>query len=201
MSKRPQHLDHLLAGWNFAPGEPLVRLVTGEDGRDLLQMRIDLGILQLETKGRPDGVMPEGFPTYYDYLMSLAKEGGEDFRLDVEHCMQIDREFYQFYHRRICWLTLKKYAETIEDAQHTISLMDFSTSYAPDPEWATLHEQYRPFVMFHRIQAAALLNLEDDDPQSAKETIDKGLQSLAVIFEEHEATEFFNENGFIICGI
>ena len=68
MSKRPQHLDYLLSDWAFAPGQVLVRQIQGEDGRDLLQMRIDLGILQMETKGRPDGVMPEGFETFYSHL-------------------------------------------------------------------------------------------------------------------------------------
>jgi hypothetical protein len=198
MSKRPQHLDYLLSEWAFAPGQVLVRQIQGEDGRDLLQMRIDLGILQMETKGRPDGVMPEGFETFYDYLVSLAFAEGQSFQLDDERCTQIDREFYQYYHRRICWLTLKKYAEVVEDAKHTLSLMDFSTSYAPDPEWADLHEQFRPFVMFHEIQASALLNLEENEPQSATETIDKGLQSLAEVFEKLDATEFFDEDGFVI---
>ena len=150
MSKNPQHLDHLLASWSFTSGQVLVRQIQGEDGRDLLQMRIDMGILQMETKGRPDGMMSEGFETYFDYLVSLAFEEGQDFQLDDVRCTQIDREFYQYYHRRICWLTLKKYAEAVKDAQHTPSLMDFSTSYASDPEWSLLHEQYRPFVMFQK---------------------------------------------------
>ena len=194
----PQHLDHLLSNWAFAPGQVMVRQIQGEDGRDVLQMRIDMGILQMETKGRPDGGMPEGFETYYDYLVSLAFEEGQGFQLDGERCTQIDREFYQYYHRRICWLTLKKYAEAVDDAQHTLSLMDFSTSYAPDPEWSTLHEQYRPFVMFHKIQAAALLHLEGSDPHSATESIDKGLQSLAEVFEKHDAVEHFDEDGFVL---
>ncbi len=198
MSKSPQHLDHLLANWAFAPGQVLVRQLQGEDGRELLQMRIDMGILQMESKGRPDGVMPEGFETYYDYLVSLAFEEGEGFQLDDVRCTQIDREFYQYYHRRICWLTLKKYAEAIEDAQHTLSLMDFSTFHAPDPEWSMLHEQYRPFVMFHKIQASALLDLEGNDPHAATETIDKGLQLLAEVFEKHDATEHFEEDGFVL---
>ena len=198
MSKSPLHLDHLLSNWAFSPGQVLVRQIQGQDGRELLQMRIDMGILQLETKGRPDGVMPEGHDSYYDYLVALAVDEGESFQLDNTRCMQIDREFYQFYHRRICWLTLKKYAEAVEDARHTLALMDFSTSYAPDHEWAALHEQYRPFVLFHKIQASALLGLEEDNPQAAAKIIDDGLQMLAEIFEKHDASEFFDEDGFVV---
>lgn len=198
MSQSSQHLDHLLAKWPFSPGQVLVRQIQGEDDRELLQMRIDMGVLQMETEGRPDGERPEGFDTYYDYLVSLAFEEGQDFQLDDVRCTQIDREFYQYYHRRICWLTLKKYAEAVEDAKHTLSLMDFSTSYAPDPEWSLVHEQYRPFVMFHMIQASALLALEGNDPRPAVETIDKGLDSLYEIFEKHDASEHFDEDGFVV---
>ena len=45
-----------------------MRQIQGKDGRDLLQMLVEMGILQMETNGRPDGVMQEGFEAYYDYL-------------------------------------------------------------------------------------------------------------------------------------
>ncbi|NOY42603.1 MAG: DNA helicase UvrBC [Planctomycetes bacterium] len=197
MSDSPQHFDHLLVNWPFTMGQVLVRQAQGADGRDVLQVRVDLGILQLERTGRPDGVKPEGFDTYYDYLTSLAFDEGDTFELDEERCNEVDREFYQFYHRRICWLTLKMYPEAVKDAQHTLKLMDFSSAYTPDPEWALLHEQYRPFVMFHKIQAAALTELEKTDPQAAAGAIDKGLQELAEVFEKHNASEHYDDDVFV----
>ena len=198
MSSSPHHLDHLLSNWPFTMGQVLVRQTQGADGREVLQVRVDLGILQLETTGRPDGVQPEGFDTYYDYLISLAFEEGDNFQLDEARCNEVDREFYQYYHRRICWLTLKRYNEAAQDAQHTLKLMDFSSAYAPDPDWALLHEQYRPFVMFHRIQALALIELERTDPEAGVEVIDKGLAELAEVFEKHDATEHFEEDVFVV---
>jgi len=198
MSDSSQHFDHLLVNWPFSIGQVLVRQVQGADGREVLQVRVDLGILQLECSGRPDGVKPEGFDTYYDYLVPLALEEGDTFELDEQQCNEIDREFYQFYHRRICWLTLKRYREAVEDARHTLKLMDFSSAYAPDAEWALLHEQYRPFVMFHKIQAAALVELDKNDPKTAAEAVDQGLAELAEVFEKHDATEHFEEDVFVI---
>ena len=55
LMKRNMHLDDLLTGWEFNPSTLNVRLVKGKDGRDVIQMRVDMGILQLETTGRPDG--------------------------------------------------------------------------------------------------------------------------------------------------
>jgi len=188
------HLDYILAEWHYSPGQILVRQVQGADGRDVLQMRVDLGILQLECTGRPDGVKPEGFETYYDYLVSLAQKEGKLYQLDEESCHEVDREFYQFYHRRICWLNLKRYPEVVKDAQHTMALMDFSTKHSPDAEWSLLHEQYRPFVLFHMIQAKALIALEGTAPREAIESIDGGLEELAKVFEQHDASEHFEED-------
>ena len=175
-----------------------MREARGHDGRNVLQMRVDMGILQMETTGRPDGSKPAGFETYLKHLVSLASAAGPDFHLDEEQCAEIDREFYQYYHRRICWLTLKKYAEAVQDAEHTLALMDFSATHAPDPEWSLLHEQYRPFVMFHKIQATALLDLEKTDPKAALGTLDQGLSSLADVFEKHDALEHFDDDGFVM---
>ena len=198
MSDRPQNIDHLLEDWPFSTGQILVRQIQGADGRDLLQMRVDMGIIQMEISGRPDGTTFEGSDTYYEYLASLSFAEGEKFQLDEERCVEIDREFYQFYHRRICWLTLKRYAEAAKDAQHTLALMDFSSAYSPDAEWALLHEQYRPFVMFHNIQALALIQLEETDPESAIQLIDQGLKDMEEVFEKHEATEHFESDAFVI---
>jgi hypothetical protein len=195
---REQNLDRILREWEFEPGKPVVRRMTGDDGRDVLQMRVDMGVLQLETTGRPDGERPHGFPTYYDYLLSAAFQEGPDFALGEERQSEVDREFYQFYHRRICWLTLNEYGPAAADAEHSLRLMDFSSANAADREWALMHEQYRPFVMFHQVQATALTMLQADKPEEAVQVIDKGLESLASLFTQHGAEEIFDEDVFVV---
>ena len=61
------HLDSVLASWPYQPGALQVRTVQA-GGREVIQIRVDLGILQLEPAGRPDGTRPFGFSTYFDYL-------------------------------------------------------------------------------------------------------------------------------------
>ena len=67
-----QDIDAALRGWEFKPGEVQARQVQAEDGRQVLQMRMDLGIIQMEAEGRPDGTRPNDFPTYFQYLTSEA---------------------------------------------------------------------------------------------------------------------------------
>jgi hypothetical protein len=194
----PKHIDHLLKEWRFRFGDVLARKVRGSDRRQLLQMRIDMGILQMETSGRPDGERPEGFETYYDYLVSLSFHEGADFELTSKRCLEIDREFVQFYHRRICWLALKEYQRAAEDADHTLRLMDFSTAHSPDDNWSLMHEQYRPYVLFHRTQALALTELQETHPEQAVQTIEQGLGQLREIFEEYEAEDEFDESELVV---
>jgi hypothetical protein len=194
----PKHIDHLLREWPYQFGEVLARKVRGGDRRQVLQMRVDMGVLQMETTGRPDGERPEGFETYYDYLVSLSFHEGAEFALNPRRCLEIDREFVQYYHRRICWLALKEYQRAAEDADHTLKLMDFSTAHSPDENWSLMHEQYRPFVLFHRTQARALTELEETHPEAALATIDEGLVQLREIFEEHEAEDEFDDSELVV---
>ena len=72
-------LDEVIQGWPYdtEPSERLAREVRARDGRKVLQVRIELGVLQLEVTGRPDGVRPHGFVTYLDYLRHSATGRGQ----------------------------------------------------------------------------------------------------------------------------
>ena len=51
----PDDISHILGAWHFDPNQPIVRIIRGGDGREKVQMRVDMGILQMEMSGRPDG--------------------------------------------------------------------------------------------------------------------------------------------------
>jgi hypothetical protein len=197
MSKRPQHLDYILAGWPYEFGQASARLVPGADGREVVQLRVDMGLLQMETSGRPDGTRPGDCDTYYDHLLSLAFQEGPSFELNEERCLEIDREFVQFFHRRIAWLALREFDRAVADADHTLGLMDFSSAHAPESEWAEMHEQYRPFVLFHRAQASALAELEKDRAAEATSALDDGLERLRQVFDAHDAAEEFEDSELV----
>jgi hypothetical protein len=160
-------------------------------------MRIDMGLMQLEVEGRPDGTRPQGEESFYDYLVSQCLLEGDDLVLTDEQCTEVDREFVQFYHRRICWLKLQEYRQAVADADHTLGLMDFCVKHSPDENWTVSHEQYRPFVMFHRIQAAALAELEDSGPEAAVHQLNLGLTRLQQLFCDHDAEEQFEEDELV----
>jgi hypothetical protein len=193
MARRSHNIDRLLADWAYDPESVKVRLARGTDGREILQMRVDMGVLQLEVLGRPDGERPHGFQTYYDYLLGQELQD-QEFELDERQCLEVDREFVQFYHRRVCWLTLQRYDRAIADADHTLALMDFTATHSPSEQWTLAHEQYRPFVVFHRIQAVALEALDGEGPENAVHELNVGLEQLRGLMESDEELEYEADN-------
>ena len=199
MARRKKHIDDILREWEFDADEVNVRLVKASDRRDVLQMRIDMGVLQLEVDGRPDGELLQGFDTMCDLLAAETLDVGEDFVMTDEHCREADREFVQFYHRRVCWLALRQYENAVRDAAHTLNLMDICRRHSPDEEWTLTHEQYRPFVLFHHTQAGALAALEDgpDGAEAAISAINDGLDRLRLFFDDFELEERFEGDEFV----
>ncbi|MCA9106615.1 MAG: UvrB/UvrC motif-containing protein [Planctomycetales bacterium] len=192
------NIDFIIRSWAFDPTTVNARIVQGDDGRDVIQMRVDLGVLQMEATARPDGTRPHGFDTVLDYLKDKVGTEGVDYRLSDDDCFDIDREFVQFYHRRICWLQLCRFRQAIADADHTLGLMDLCQAHGPDEEWSLSHEQYRPFVMFHRIQAEALVALDEGEgAEAAIECITVGLERLRELFVEYEIEDHFDDDEMI----
>jgi hypothetical protein len=195
-----QDIDFVMRDWEYKPGVVQARLVEAHDRRQVIQMRVDLGLLQLETEGRPDGTRPHGYTTYFEYLQERARQAqktGESFVLDEDQSQEADQEFLQFYHRRVCWLALRQYARAIRDADHTLTFMDLVKRHSPGDEYTQAHEQYRGFVLFHRTQAASALAVEKDNPEQAIDEIRTGLAKLGAFFVEFGLDEQMEEDPMV----
>ena len=103
----------------------------------------------------------------------------------------------QYYHRRMCWLALREFRRAALDADHTLAFMDFVRDHSPDEEWTLSHEQYRPFVLFHRVQAATLARLEEAGPADAIEELKAGVQRFHELFSEFDAEEQFEDDELV----
>ena len=195
-----QDIDFVLEGWDYKPGMVQARLVQARGGRQVIQMRVDLGILQIETTAKPDGTRPHGHPTYLAYMEEQARMTGKTggpFQLTEEQCQEADQEFLQYYHRRICWLALRNYARAIADSDHTLALMDFVKEHSPSDEYLQAHEQYRGFVLFQRTQAAAALQVEKGSPEDAVDDIRAGLEQLRLFFAAFDMEDEMDEDGMV----
>ncbi|MBT3602657.1 MAG: hypothetical protein HOE48_11990 [Candidatus Latescibacteria bacterium] len=190
-------IQPLLNDWPYEPGQLCVRKITGQDGREKIQLRIEMGILQMEMSGRPDGQRPFDHDSLLDHYQEQAQEaelGDEAFQLDTEAFMSLQIEALQYYHRRISFLEIGEYDRARKDAERNLDLFDFVKTYAEEEEDRLALESYRPFVIGHRIRAEVLMHLEIDAYDRALENIDSGIQEIQTFFQDFDRVDLLDEN-------
>jgi len=74
----------ILDDWPFEPGQISARMIQAEDGEPRIQIRLDLGLLQMYTEGRPDGEEPNGFRSLLDYFEAMEDAGRREDLLSEE---------------------------------------------------------------------------------------------------------------------
>lgn len=77
-------LREVLAAWPYEPGRINARRIVGSDGRTCLQVRLDLGLMQMELEGRPDGRRPEGFASLLEYQRDRLRRYADQSRPDAD---------------------------------------------------------------------------------------------------------------------
>ena len=149
----PMDIRNVLDEWEYDPYNFTVRLIEGKDGKQKIQIRLDLGILQLEMEGRPDGTKPYDKESLLDYYLQKLENSGKDdfsvkhFSLNQEDCDQLRVEAIQYYHRYISLLELEDYPGVIADTEHNIGILDLLREFAEDKSDMMSYEQYRPYIL------------------------------------------------------
>lgn len=198
-------ISRILKAWTYEPGELRVRKITSEDGRDLIQIRMDLGIMQLEWSGRPDGAIMHDQPSLLDHYRAERRRhrssgSSEPFVLGREDCWALGQEAMQYYWRRISFFELKQYELAEQDAVHNLGILDLCGEFGEHEEDRQIRDQYRVFVTAHRIQARALKHLEKEDHGEALAVIRTGITEVEGILRnlgDPEAMETCTELVFL----
>ena len=182
-------ISPILGGWEYAPGELSVRKIDGGNGAQKIQIRMDLGLMQLEWSGRPDATRPHGYTSLLDYYREKHQEwedehGPGTFSLSREDCWDLAQEAMKYYWRRISFFELKEYQCAEEDARHNLAILDMCYDFAENDEDRQLAEQYRVFVTAHRVQARALACLDDEAHGEAVTEIREGIVEIEAFLEK-----------------
>jgi hypothetical protein len=192
-------LTSILKDWPSQSGVIRARkLLSPADGREFLQLRVDLGVIQMELDGRPDGERPHGYETMLAYLSHRAGPQQVPLELSESEKEEIVREMLQYYRRRISLIALADqakiddqsaeadacFARAVRDADHNLSMLDLLKTLSTDAEFAAEHEQYRPFILMHRTVCLAERELLEEDPDTAIEHIKAGSAAIESFAEE-----------------
>lgn len=96
-------LCELTADWHCPAGEIVARMVVGRDGEELLQLRVDLGVMQMFPDGRPDGIRYRGMASVQEYIRHERRLGRE---VSPEDWRELERELFQINYRRLALSSL-----------------------------------------------------------------------------------------------
>jgi hypothetical protein len=194
---------HILEEWEYQPGEVVVRRFKSKDGRERIQLRVDLGLLQMNAEGRPDGKRPLGYPSLLDYQKArltkhMAAHDGSDegFVLGPEDCAKLQLEALQYHHRYICLLQLEDYPAVIRDAERNLAVFEFVGKHAKSEDLAMALRQFQPQLMVVLTRARAAQALQADDHTLAIRYAEEGLEKIRGFYREFghpEAAEQSNE--------
>src|SRR5438094_9813264 len=193
-------LNIILKDWPHENGNVKVRKITGLDGREKLQLRVDLGVLQMEVTGRPDGERPhncESLLEYHQRRAVRAAEKGEDYELTPEECAELQQEGIQYYHRYLSLFQINDFAGVVRDTQRNLDLFTFVTEHTDRDELSWSLQQFRPYVLMMNARAKASILLGQGKFAEAVAEIERGRDAIGDFFQDSNFPELVSKSSEI----
>jgi len=187
----------LLKGWDYEPGTINVRKINGVDGQPKLQMRLDLGLLQMELTGRPDGAKPHGFESLLEYFENQLEDhqqrnGTElGFHLTSAQCQSLREEAAMYYQRYLSLFVLEDFSGVIRDTSRNLKVLDLCGKYAVEEQDRVILEQYRPYIIMMNARAQASLLFNEERFPDALRVVHDAMENIREFFTRFGQPEVF----------
>src|SRR6184192_343058 len=193
-------LNSILRDWPHESGSIKVRKIAGLDGREKLQLRVDLGVLQMELSGRPDGRRPHNCESLLEYHQKRAariEQKGEAYQLTAEQCAELQQEGIQYYHRYLSLFQINDFEGVVRDTQRNLDLFTFVTQHTDRDELSWTLQQFRPYVLMMNTRAKASILLGQGKFGEAMAEIEKGRDAIADFFQHSNFPELVSKSSEI----
>jgi len=185
-------ISRILRDWPFDAEAVIVRVIEGEDGHRKIQLRIDLGLLQMELDGRPDGQRPEGYPSwldYYEHQQRMHDTGPTEtppFTLNREDCARLWHEGVQYYHRYLSFWHLNLYDLCARDTARNLRLFAFIRAHAAEDRYKLQFDQWRPYVIMLNTRSIATPMINQHHYGEGLQTIEAGIDAIRDFLDEYQ---------------
>jgi hypothetical protein len=160
------HIDlrHMLQSWPYEAGKN-VRLGYGGDGREIILVRLQMGIEQYEVDGRPDGLRVHGMDSalaFHQARLSAAKQtpSGIISWLTAEDYVELLHEASAYLHRLNLHFRLENWARAEQDAAQILRVLDFVKQHAPCAQGCVQLDLWQAYATHRLGVARALLLME-----------------------------------------
>jgi hypothetical protein len=181
--------------WPYRPEEITVRIIEGEEGQRKIQLRLDLGLLQMEFDGRPDGRRIHECESWLDYHQRRQKEHDREHQdsapyvLEPEDCSELLREGVQYYHRYLSFWHLGLYELCARDTERNLRLFAFVREHARDERVRLEFDQWRPYVTMMHARAVATPLVELEQWEAAVNVLDAGIRGIERFLADYNQSE------------
>src|SRR5205085_7144157 len=193
-------LNSILRDWPHESGSIKVRKVTGLDGREKLQLRVDLGVLQMEMSGRPDGQHPHNCESLLQYHQKKAARvgaKGETYELTPEECAELQQEGIQYYHRYLSLFQINDFEGVVRDTQRNLDLFSFVNEHTDREDFSWGLQQFRPYVLMMNTRAKASIFLAQGKFAEAIEEIARGREAIVEFLQQSNFPELVSKSAEI----
>lgn len=196
-------LRRILKSWPYDP-EHDARIVRGDDGREILQVRTPLGIEQYELDGRPDGLRLHGMESSLDYhlqRLEQARAAGreDDFDLSPQDCAELFHEGTLYYFRYVRLFQLKDWPRTIRDTARNLRSFDFLHRYARREEDQQFLEKWRPYILRVNASATVMQAMEKGAHDQALRVAHDAIRKIEALEELDDDTFKFERERSILA--
>ncbi len=179
-------LDVLLMDWCCPEDRICARIVRGRDGAEFLQLRVDLGLLQMLPDGRPDGARYRDCSSALEFVGRALRSART---LDRGAWQELGRELQQLTYRRLALSALCDEALEREDLEaahahlhRTLRDLDASrtilTTLADEERPAADHSGQLAGLIFTRARLVARTRALEGRVNDALEELERGLEEL-----------------------
>ena len=193
-------LNTILKDWPHENGNIKVRKIAGLDGREKLQLRVDLGVLQMELTGRPDGRRPhncESLLEYHQRRAARAAVKGETYELAPEQCAELQQEGIQYYHRYLSLFQINDFDGVVRDTQRNLDLFTFVCQHTDREEFSWSLQQFRPYVLMMNTRAKASIFLGQGKFAEAIAEIERGREAIVDFLQQSNFPELVSKSSEI----
>ena len=193
-------LNVILKDWPHESGSIKVRKIVGLDGREKLQLRVDLGVLQMEISGRPDGQRPhncESLLEYHQKRAARAEQKGETYELTPEQCAELQQEGIQYYHRYLSLFQINDFEAVVRDTQRNLDLFAFVAKHTDREEFSWGLQQFRPYVLMMNTRAKASILLGQSKFAEAIAEIERGREVIVDFLQQANLPELVSKSSEI----
>lgn len=176
-------LTKLLREWPYDE-ENRTRTIIAADGREILQVRLPLGIEQYELEGRPDGVKPEGHESVLDAVEGelaehVEREGSAaGFEIGHETATRLHGEGILYYYRYLLLFQNNDFERVARDTEHNLRLCRILDDHCSIAEDRNAVLQFQPYIIRMNAVARAMIAVQQKSKNVARDVLTGAIEQI-----------------------